>query len=260
MAQILTGTSGYSFRDWRATVYPADLPSERQLQWYATHLPFVELNFSFYRMPDQRFLSKMQSRVPTGFRFAVKAHRSLTHEVSEQWMQRASELREALRPMKDAGSLISTLFQFPYSFKYTVENRRYLSRLIEVCAATKPAVEFRHADWIRTAVFDELARRNVTVVCPDLPPLANLPRFRPIATSSVGYIRLHGRNTEHWWSGTNETRYHYCYSDAELRNIARNARSLAGEVETLVIAFNNHFAGNAFNNAVKLNTMFDSYG
>ena len=260
MTEILTGTSGFSFRDWKGTVYPNDLPPREQLRWYANHLPLVELNFTFYRMPDETTLSDMQSRVPMGFRFSVKAHKSLTHEISDGWEQEAIQLKQALRPMTDSATLVCTLFQFPYSFKYTGENRRYLARLLDVCGDTKPAVEFRHADWIRTSVLDELKARNATLVCPDLPPIRNLPRFRPRATSSLGYMRLHGRNTADWWTGTNETRYHYRYSDSELQNIADNARAIADEVETLVIAFNNHFAGNAFHNAVDLRRLIDSGG
>ncbi len=258
MVQILTGTSGYSFRDWSGTVYPGELSPQDWLNWYSQHLSLVELNFTFYRMPDKQALSKLQSRVPRGFRFSVKAHRSLTHDRADSWKENATHLRQALQPMIDSGSLVSTLFQFPYSFKYSIENRRYLADLLEVCENTRPAVEFRHTDWIRTRVLDGLTERNAAIVCPDLPPLRNLPRFRPRATSSIGYLRLHGRNTEHWWTGTNESRYYYRYSDSELHNIADNALTIADEVDTIVIAFNNHFAGNAFHNALQLQTILDS--
>ncbi len=260
MAQILTGTSGFSFRDWKGTVYPPNLPPHQQLEWYASRLPFVELNFTFYRMPESNTLSRMRSRVPEGFRFSVKAHGSLTHDRSRDWEREAGRLKDALNPMTESGALICTLFQFPFSFKYTNENRQYLAHLLDACRDTKPAVEFRHPDWIRNSVFEGLAERDVTLVCPDLPPIKDLPHVQPRATSLLGYLRLHGRNVDNWWTGTNETRYHYRYSPGELRSIADTARSIADDVDSLVVAFNNHFTGNAFHNAVELQAILGTPG
>ncbi len=254
-SDILVGTSGFSFSDWKGPVYPASLPSSEWLSWYAARLRFVELNVTYYRMPDQRFLQNLLERVPARFRFAIKAHRSLTHEVSADWGNDLETFRSAIKPIAAAGRLAATLFQFPYRFHYTEANRRYLAALCEAASDITPAIEFRHAEWFRESVYDGLRRRGATLVWPDLPRLRNLPDLRPVVTSSLGYLRLHGRNSQTWWNGTNESRYHYRYSDDELRELQHEIAAVLPDLETLLVAFNNHFEGNAFFNALAFDTM-----
>ncbi len=254
-SEILVGTSGFSFSDWKGAVYPESLPSSEWLSWYAARLRFVELNVTFYRMPDERFLQRLLERVPAGFRFAIKANRSLTHEIATDWHGALESFRSAIRPIMTAGRLEATLFQFPYRFHYSGSNRRYLAALCEAASDLTPAIEFRHSEWFRDSVYEGLRRREATLVWPDLPRLRNLPRLRPIVTTPRGYLRLHGRNSQTWWSGTNESRYHYRYSDDELRELNQEIAPVLPELETLVVAFNNHFEGNAFFNAVAFDSI-----
>lgn len=253
--RALVGTSGFSFPDWKAAVYPARLSRSEWLSWYAERLRFVELNVTFYRMPDSRFFDRLLERVPAGFRFAVKAHRSLTHDTTADWGKAIESFRSAIEPVITAGRLEATLFQFPYRFHYTGENRRYLAALCEAASDLAPAVEFRHAEWFRDSVYAGLRRREATLVWPDLPALRNLPHLRPVATTAGGYLRLHGRNTQTWWSGTNESRYHYRYSDDELREVYERIAPVLPALDSLVVAFNNHFEGNAFYNALEFDAL-----
>ncbi|MFW6368142.1 MAG: DUF72 domain-containing protein [Spirochaetota bacterium] len=255
MPDTLIGTSGFSFSDWNGPVYPPGVTSEQRLPWYAQRLNMVELNFSFYRMPAAHMLESMASRVPQRFEFVVKAHRSLTHEIDADWQDRLARLREAVRPLSERDILAGTLLQFPYRFHYTSEHRRYLAELCERSKGMNPAVEFRNAEWIRPSVLEGLSKRATTFVVPDLPRLRNLPEFHPVATTNTLYARLHGRNSETWWGGTNNTRYHYRYDDQELSSIAHALRAEMHNVERLIVTFNNHFEGNAFDNAMRMSQM-----
>ena len=90
----------------------------------------VELNFSYYQQPNPRTLERMVANTPPGFTFALKAHRSMTHEIGETWEKDIDTFRGGVQPMVDAGRLAAVLLQFPHSFKYTPESR---SRLAEIC-------------------------------------------------------------------------------------------------------------------------------
>ena len=212
----------------------------------------VELNFSFYRMPDAHVLESMAGRVPQTFQFVVKAHRSLTHEIESDWQQQLALLREAVKPLSERRILSGTLLQFPYRFHYTHEHRRYLADLSESCQGLNPAVEFRNAEWVRPSFLEGLSKRATTFVVPGLPKLKNLPEFHPVATTGTMYARLHGRNSETWWNGSNNTRYHYRYTDGELADMARALQAGTHTVQRLIVTFNNHFEGNAFDNAIRM--------
>jgi uncharacterized protein YecE (DUF72 family) len=100
--------------------------------------------------------------------------------------------------MLNEGRLDAVLFQFPYSFHYTPDNRRYLDRLLTYFMEVPAAVEFRTADWYTGKVIEGMKSRNVPLVSLDLPELPKLPPLMDVVTAPLAYIRLHGRNKEAW--------------------------------------------------------------
>ncbi|MDP3176404.1 MAG: DUF72 domain-containing protein, partial [Spirochaetaceae bacterium] len=151
-SRSLVGTCGYSYDEWRGTLYPEDLPKTRFLEAYSAEFPFVELDYSWYAMPKAAALAAMAARVPPGFLFSLKAHRSLTHDRLPDWRERALELARAIEPLAQAGSLAALLIQLPYSFKRGVEERRYLAALCDELAAFPLAIEFRNDEWYTPSV------------------------------------------------------------------------------------------------------------
>lgn len=167
------------------------------------------------------------------------------------------------------------LLQFPYSFHYTPANRRYLAWLVDALSPVlHPAhlfVEFRHLEWERRSVWDGLRERGALPVAVDLPPLAGLPAAFGLPGNgtddtgtgrSLQYLRLHGRNTDTWWTGTNTTRYDYNYSSDELEDIAdRIERAVPATGDgSVYVAFNNHFSAQAVRNAARLAEMLTARG
>ena len=98
-ARVLVGTSGYSYDDWVGPVYPVGTSRRDFLSLYAREFPVVELNFSYYRQPDPRTLDRMAGGTPPGFTFALKAHRSMTHEIGENWEKDIDQFRAGLQPL-----------------------------------------------------------------------------------------------------------------------------------------------------------------
>ena len=113
---ILTGTSGWSYKEWKGIFYPADLPADGMLRYYATRLPSVEINNSFYRIPKETVLLEWAAQVPAGFRFVLKASRRITH--INRLANEDGSLEYFLRTVNVLGERLGpTLFQCPPSLR-----------------------------------------------------------------------------------------------------------------------------------------------
>ncbi len=250
--RLLIGTSGYSYADWEGALYPPGTPKTRYLELYAAEFPVVELNFSYYSIPQSRTLERMVSVTPQGFLFAVKAHQSLTHTVGEDLPAAIEAFRRGIHPLAESGRLAAILFQFPYRFHYTPEARRHLQVLCEAFAELPKAVEFRSEEWQRESVYEGLRRWNAAFVNVDAPALPRLPKPDDTVTSELGYVRFHGRNRANWWQGDNVSRYDYLYSPGELEGWLPRIERLLARVRLALVIFNNHSEGKAVINARQL--------
>ncbi len=256
---ILVGTSGYSYREWVGPVYPQGTRQSEYLAVYATMFPAVELNFSFYRQPEPAMLERMVTTSGGKVGFTVKAYRELTHEVSaDRFAGVADQFCRGIQPLVDAEKLDGVLLQFPYSFHYTPPNRKYLARLVDRLSAFPLAVEFRNSEWLKDRVFEGLRAFHASLVCVDEPPLPKL--LPPLAkvTAPLAYIRMHGRNAKQWWDGEDGIRYDYLYSDDELREWLPRIASMAEQASKLLVFFNNHWRGQAAQNAKRLMELIDA--
>ncbi|MCL2244588.1 MAG: DUF72 domain-containing protein [Treponema sp.] len=247
MADILIGTSGYAYHEWVGPVYPEGTKPADYLPCYSGLFPTVELNFSYYSMPKPENLAKMLIDAPE-LTFSIKAHKTLTHEIG-RWEGEAKTYMAALEPMLEAKRLEAVLFQFPYSFHYTNDNRRYLDKVLKFFGEVPVAVEFRKADWYTGKVIEEMHKRSIPLVSLDMPELPNLPPLMDVVTSDTAYIRLHGRNKEAWWGSSDYTRYDYLYSDKEIESWADRIRRISGQARRILVYFNNHTFGKAVRNA-----------
>ena len=117
MAEVVIGTSGYSYHDWVGPVYPEGTQPKNYLPHYAELFSTVELNFSYYSMPKAENLAKMLVDGGPDLSFSIKAHKTLTHEINPGlWQGEAKTYLMAIEPFLEAGRLDAVLFQFPYSF------------------------------------------------------------------------------------------------------------------------------------------------
>jgi uncharacterized protein YecE (DUF72 family) len=237
---IRLGTSGFSYDDWIGPFYPADLPKGEWLSYYAAEFDTVELNVSYYRIPTRKMVSGWVEKTPDTFLFSVKAHRSITHDRTDQGFE---EMLEALEPMAAAGKLGCILAQFPYSFQPTPQNYAYLDLLRREFPLMPVVVEFRHAAWVQPKTFDFLAERDLGYCCVDEPRLRGLMPPAVVVSGPLAYVRFHGRNAEKWWDHEEAwERYDYEYSLPELQEWLPNFQKLRPAPLTLVYA-NNHYKG-----------------
>ena len=253
MHRILIGTSGFSYNDWKGEFYPHEMVQKDFLEYYSHHFNAIELNFSYYKIPDAINTGKLVDRSGGRLEFVVKAFRGMTHEISGKSLTHTLPLFiKGLGPVIEAERLGAILLQFPQSFHYTTENRIYLKSLINELGHLPLAVEFRQKEWFKDSVFSAMEELGACFVCVDEPDLPSLLPPVALNTSSLGYIRFHGRNKKGWYGTDSRTRYDYLYSEAELKEWIPRIRDLASKTEKLYLFFNNHAKAQAVNNAKML--------
>ncbi|MDI6871384.1 MAG: DUF72 domain-containing protein [Bacillota bacterium] len=257
-AMILVGTSGFSYPDWRGTFYPKDLPAQDMLSYYAGHFPFVELNTTFYRLPEAGFLARMAARTPEDFSFVVKAFQDLTHRPHLLEPGALEGTFTAFRAALDelGGRLGAVLAQFPNSFRNNPRNQEYVAHWRRRMGDLPVVVEFRHRSWLTDEVERLLRRERLAFAAVDEPRLPGL--LPPVAwsTASPAYVRFHGRNAARWYHHQASCeRYDYLYSAEELGEWLPKLRRLDAETGKVLVAFNNHYQGQAPANARLLRSL-----
>ena len=250
MRQIFIGTSGYSYNDWYGYFYPATIKKNKMLEYYAEEFPFTEINSTYYRLPSPHLLKQMAQKTPKDFIFTVKAYKSLTHERPENIAEDTKKFNLALEPLLETKKLGAVLLQFPYSFHNQEENRHYLAFLRQQLKDIPITVEFRHYSWVRKATWEFLRSLNLGYVCIDAPKLKGLIGSEIVCTAEVAYIRFHGRNAAKWWKHEQAyERYDYLYSKEEIQEWLPGIKKLSDEARRVFVAFNNHYRGQAVQNA-----------
>jgi uncharacterized protein YecE (DUF72 family) len=188
---IRVGTSGYSYKEWKGSFYPDDLPAAKMLPYYAERFDSVEINNTFYRMPDPKTVAKWGEQVPESFTFVIKAPQRITHQKrlvgAEDDVRHLFDIAETLD-----GKLGPVLFQLP-PFA-----RKDAGKLRDFIAALPPrrrvAFEFRHQSWFDDEVYDVLRQRDAALCLADTDEVAD-PSSLVVPTASWGYMRL--RRTEY---------------------------------------------------------------
>jgi len=258
---IRIGTSGYSYSDWEGIFYPENLGKKNYLAHYAKFFNITEINFTYYRLPSPDIFEKIRKKVPDDFGFVVKLSKELTHE-RDKVESSVDQFRKGIEPLVENNQLITTLAQFPYSFKPSEENFAHLKFLRKKMPDIPINVEFRNEYWIKEKTFDFLENHSLGYVCVDMPRLPHLVPPIVAATTELGYIRFHGRVQKHWWNAPEPyMRYDYLYEESELEEWVDKTRELGNYTKNIVILFNNHYQGKSARNAKKFSSMLnDSRG
>ena len=184
--KIIAGTSGYAFKEWKGSFYPADIKPDGMLAFYATRFPTVEINNTFYRMPRENVLLDWASQVPEGFKFAIKASQRITHHARLKTEFSADLLGFLLKNtalLED--HLGPILFQLPPNMKKDLDRLRTFLDILP--HGRRFAFEFRHSSWFEEDVVDALRAKDAAITIIDQDDFAT----PPIASASWGYVRLH---------------------------------------------------------------------
>ncbi len=260
MKRIWVGTAGWSYDDWAGIVYPEPRgPGFHPLPFLARCIDIVEINSTFYRPATEAMAASWVRKVDgfPDFLFAVKVHRSFTHERVAAPSEAAAFLR-AIGPLIAARRLAALLLQFPWSFVRSVENEAYLEALFRLFTGQPLALEIRHSSWNDQSFFEFLRDRRVAFCNIDQPVIGKSIGPTAVFTRpDFSYIRLHGRNAQNWFKegAGRDARYDYLYAKDELGDWVRRIRDLAGSSDRVYVITNNHYRGQALANALQIKNM-----
>jgi uncharacterized protein YecE (DUF72 family) len=232
------GTSGWVYRHWMDIFYPAKLPGSQQLPFYAERYDTVEVNFSFYRLPERAVFETWRAQSPEGFLFAVKGSRYITH------MKKLKDPHEPLARLLDrAGGLGDRLgpilFQLPPNWPVDVGRLAAFMEALQPYAPQRFAFEFRHASWLCPRVYALLEAAGAALCLPVSPSVPLDVRL----TAPWTYVRMHGG------------RQGVGFGDDELAEWAERIRGFQRVDAGAYVYFNNDPAGHALRDAARLRTM-----
>ncbi|MGC8720602.1 MAG: DUF72 domain-containing protein, partial [Thermodesulforhabdaceae bacterium] len=252
--RILIGPAGWSYQDWKTTVFAGIKSKIDALEFISSYFDTVEINSTFYRIPSISTVKSWTRRVRQdgSFLFTLKLYRGFTHDPAIIAKNDRASMNRVCETLQAAGLLGAVLAQFPYRFHNTQENRKYLADLRSDFPDLPMVVEFRHRSWLHRAVQSFLRDLSLGFCNIDQPEVSYSIPLTSIVTTSIGYVRCHGRNVENWFGkeSTRDSRYFYRYRPEELGEIASVARKIAQETERTFVIFNNHYKGNEIFDAV----------
>ena len=234
--RVHIGTSGWNYKHWKGLFYPKDLPQKKWLAYYIGHFDTVEVNNTFYQLPEYTTFDTWRETVPRGFKFALKASRFITHmkklkepkTSSEKFFDRSERLEDKLGPI---------LFQLPPGWQL---NRERLAEFIEALPREHRYVfEFRNETWEAPGVYDLLRQHNIGFCIQDFRGKQSPQEI----TADFTYVRMHGPG---------EMAYVGSYSAAALMKWARQIERWRKELKDVYVYFNNDIGGCAVKDAMKL--------
>ena len=181
--EVLVGTSGYSYKEWKGPFYPEKTPAAQMLAYYSRKLSAVEINNTFYRLPRESVLDQWADQVPEGFRFSIKASRKITH--FKRLKNTEEETEYLLRTVGTLGERLGVLlFQLPPNLKKDLPRLEDFLKLLP--GAMPAAFEFRHESWFEDDVKERLREKNCALCIADTDD--GEPDLTP--TADWGYLRL----------------------------------------------------------------------
>lgn len=272
--QILVGTASWSDPGFVERWYPKGLPAGDRLAWYADHFEMVEVNATFYSVPDPRMVERWIRSTPDEFTFDVKLHQLLSrHSTTAKFLPPALQkrletdgkgrvkltpeiesvvLKEFLRAvsmLRDSGKLGALLLQLSPSFSPRKHQLDELRPLLGQMSDYEVAVEFRNRNWAEgerlQQMLDFLREHGAAYVAVDAPAIDHfmvMPHdLDATTTGELAYLRLHGRDANAYTTGkTVATRFDYDYNDEEIGEIAERAKKLARQAKKVHVVFNNN--------------------
>lgn len=271
--RILVGTSSWADPGFVEEWYPPRMAARERLPWYADRFETVEVNSSFYAIPEQGTVARWAAVTPAGFSFDYKLHKALsrhsaelnslppdlrdgvettprgrvrlTPELEQALIERTCE---AVVPLEQAGKLGALLLQLTPAFAPDKHRLDELAPLAERLAPHGLAIEFRHRGWVSDerveATLEWLSEHDVAFVAVDAPKEVHvpiMPDLDAVTRDDLAYIRMHGRNADGYMRGKSVAeRFGWEYSDDELREIARRVEAMAEQAAAVHVQFNNN--------------------
>jgi uncharacterized protein YecE (DUF72 family) len=258
--KVWIGPAGWSYKDWKGRVYPAEaIRKFDPLEYLARYFDVVEINTSFYQPVPRAWTKAWLRRIEHNprFGFTAKLWRRFTHERgTPPTGEEIAQYKDGIDAIAEEERLLAVLVQFPWSFRNGPDERAWIAKIARTFGDYPLVLEVRHASWDDPETLSWLGERGIALATIDQPQFDESLDATERRTSPLVYYRLHGRNYANWWAENRESheRYDYLYPPDELRPWAERVRDAAADPAVLaVIAItNNHYQGQAAVNALQL--------
>jgi uncharacterized protein YecE (DUF72 family) len=257
-ARILVGPAGWSYPDWKGILYPPRRQKGfHEAAYLADFFDTIEINTSFYHPLKPEFAAQWLQQVAANprFLFTAKLWQKFTHQ-DDTTIEDVKMARAGFDVLRDAKRLGAVLLQFPFSFHQTPENLTRLDNILDAFRVYPLVVEVRHSSWAKREFYQQLHERGVGFCNIDQPVIGRSIKPSERVTSPIGYVRLHGRRYDTWFSDDPASppseRYNYLYSEEELEPWAKRIEHVAESAKTTFVVTNNHFEAKGIVNALQL--------
>lgn len=258
------GTAGWSYPHWNGIVYPKSKPGgTHALEKLSRTFGAVEINTSFYQplKPEIVRLWMKKTEANPKFQFTAKLHQQFTHaRILEE--SEIKTFKQGLWPLLKSNKLGALLMQFPWSFRFTAENRDFFIRLRRAFGEFPLVAEMRHDSWMAEEAVGTFIDYRVGFCNIDQPEYTRAMPPTALLTSAVGYVRLHGRNPNNSLGGFDRTapdpngmrlrQHDYLYSEAELAEWGRRIEHISRYSTSTFVILNNDVAAKSVVNALQL--------
>jgi uncharacterized protein YecE (DUF72 family) len=272
--RVLVGTASWSDPGFVERWYPPKLPTADRLPWYAEHFEMVEVNSTFYAVPEPRLVARWARATPDDFVFDVKLHRLLSRHSAPlkslpPALQRTAEadakgkvrltgkierallerMIAAVEPLRAAGKFGAFLLQLSPAFSPRKHELKELEDLLGQLQPLGTVVELRNRNWTTPENLEPtlafFRRHGTTLSLVDAPEREHFTimpsELDEVTNPALAYLRLHGRNADAYLRGkTVAERFYYDYSKEEIAEVAERTKKLAGEAEKVHVVFNNN--------------------
>ena len=268
-ATVRIGICSFADEGLLKTWYPRGVStSKARLAYYSERFDTVEIDSTYYHLPDPAVTGRWAQRTPPELVFHVKAHKTMTHHEDAPFERAFAEFRASIAPLELSGKLRGILLQYHPRFVKSLEAKDELTRVGALLDPLVPLVEFRHRSWLeedeRADTLTFLEEHGLAYVTVDAPPTraSNVLPTVPAATGPVAYVRFHGRNVRTWniKAEKSSERFDWMYSEEELGEWVEELGRLTGEADEIYAMFNNNRDDFAPRSAQILRGLLDEAG
>ena len=253
---LYIGTSGYNYEDWKGTFAPAETDNYDLLTHYkASKLNFLELTYTFYRMPIAGKIDGIMDRLGDDLKVSIRLNKSLMRKKPSNL--EIESFKEGIAPAIERGKAVALFADFHHLFSASRENFDILIELKENFKDIPLYMELTNSTWHKERFYEEFKQNEIGLCIVDGPKFRGFAPYKPICSNGGVYFRLYGKDPL-WLSGA-EKFLNYDYSQKELKRFLDDARDVSVMAKNIFFSFCNVEKGNAPKNALSLKAMAEDY-
>lgn len=254
---LFIGTGGYNYEDWKGTFAPENTSNYDLLSYYAsTKMNFLELTYTFYRMPSAEKIEGIVSRTGEDLKLSVRLTKNFLRKKYED--SDVALFKEGIAPALQSGKLATLFADFHHLFTASRENFDIILKLKENFSEFPLFIELTNSTWHKERFYEEFKAADIGICTIDGPHIRGFAPYYPICSGKGAYFRLYGKNP--LWLNPGERFLDYSYSDQELKKLLQDAARISVMAKNVYFSFCNVENGNAPKNALELIRLAETEG